>query len=291
MDTHCELQDARDEVLKRIGRNLLLFQQAEHLIKRLVATDSLSIRHCDSLRSFEDRATSFQKMTMGQVAKLFLDRICPAIPPSETNSAAPCSTNEVYSLAVQVRLDIGLDTEVRKNSFDRLIEQRNELVHHQFQRHHPESLENYRRIADELDAQRREILPEILRLQQDLESTREMLEVITAFLNTPGGMVELLRPEIQQSPLIKNLAEIAGKSPDAEGWTALGEATGQLQDFPAEAIREHYTQFGQKSLSALLQASGLFDTTQKGNTETCHGRTFYRLRRHAGQAPSQANHP
>jgi hypothetical protein len=114
----------------------------------------------------------------------------------------------------------------------------------------PESVENYRKIADELDAQRRNILPEILQLQQDLESARSMLEVMTEFLNTPGVMEELLRTEIQQSPLIKNLVEIAGKSPDVEGWTALGEATGQLQDFPSEDILKHCAQFGQKSLSA-----------------------------------------
>jgi len=290
MDPSSNLQAACDVVHRKIGRNLLLFQQAETLIKRLVALDSLSLHSGESTKSFEERASFCHKMTMGQVAKLFLDRICSSLPTSEPEPAAGAPCHDGISIAVRIRVGIGLDPDVRKNSFANLIEQRNDLVHHQLQRLHPESLENYLRIAEELDTQRREILPEILRLQQDLANTQSSLAALSEFLVSPAGTAELLRPELQQSPLIRNLADIAGRSTDPEGWTSLGDAANQLEDFPAEKIREHCAQFLQKSLTGLLQASGLFETRQQEAMESPHGRTYYRLKAAASGGHSPEAH-
>jgi hypothetical protein len=285
MDLTSDLQPAHDEVLRKIGRNLLLFQQAETLIKRLVALDSLSLHSGETIKSFEERASFYNKMTMGQVTKIFLDRICTSLAPPEPESPAANACHDGISVSVRIRIGIGLDPEARRNSFAKLIEQRNDLVHHQLQRLHPESLENYLRIAEELDTQRRETLPEILRLQQDLANTRSSLSALSEFLMSPAGTDELLMPELQQSSLIRNLAAIAGQSTDPEGWTSLGDAAKQLEDFPAEKIREHCSQFGQKSLTSLLLASKLFDTQQTEATDCPHGRTFYRLLRCGAQSP------
>jgi hypothetical protein len=273
-----ELENAYNEVLQKIGRNLLLFQQAECIIKRLVVIGSLSVRNGESFSGLEACAASCQKSTMGQVAKIFLARLCAISPPSETELEPEPICGDGVSITVRVQLRSGHDPESRKRSFENLIAERNELVHHIASEFDPDSLESCIRLAGKLDEQRSKVLPEVIQLRHDCESVRSMLDTISSFLGTPVGMGELLQPEIQQSPLIRNLAQIAGSSPDPHGWTALKSVIHELEDFPATQIGEHCTQFGKKSISALLNASGLFETEQQGATETQYGQTFYRLK-------------
>jgi hypothetical protein len=132
-------------------------------------------------------------------------------------------------------------------------------------------------ISDELDEQRRLILPEIRRLQEDLADARESLQMLAEFLNSPEGRAELFLPEILQSPLVRNLATIAAASTDPDGWCRLKPALIQLDDFPSENITAHLTQLGQKSLTSLLQASRLFETRAEPTKGGKH-HMLYRLK-------------
>lgn len=122
-----------------------------------------------------------------------------------------------------------------------------------------------------------------------LQSTPLVNQFGKAFAASPEGTVELFSHEIRNSPLIRNLAEIANQSDDPEGWISLRDAIRQIEDFPFETISGHCAQFGQKSLSAPLTASGLFETRQAGSTPGYHGRTVFRPARrgsHGGMAPT-----
>ncbi len=289
MSAETEQKDIYGKVLKKIGRNLLLFQQAEGLIKRLVTLGSLSTRAGESLKEFEQRASFCHKMTMGQVANLYLERISTPQPPV---ADSPCAATThphsgIHSIAVKLQLEIGADPDERRQSFDRLVAQRNELVHQIFSRINPDSSESCVGISDELDEQRRQILPEIQRLQQDLRDARSILQKLDKFLDVSELQSELCLPEIQQSPLIRNLASLAEKNPEPEDWTQLGEATKQLKGFPHEKIRVHLDQFQQKSLTALLIASRLFEIRSEPS-ESGHDRMFYRLKS-ALTSPSKAD--
>lgn len=262
-----------DELFRKIGRNLLLFQQAELLIKRLVALDTLSFHNGEPCDSFEQCRSTYQNMTMGQIATLFLDRLCgnnpPASPPADSGHSG-------FSFRFSIRLGDGMQLEERRESFAALIEQRNEFVHHLFPKFASAGPGSLKPLAEQLDAQCNQIRAEVTRLKQDLESVRSSFAAIMAFVASPEGSAEVFGHEIRNSPLIRNLAEIASQSDDPEGWIPLREAIKKLKDFPEKKIGDHCAQFGQKSLSALLTASGLFETRQVGSTPTCHGRTFFR---------------
>lgn len=265
-----DAQASHDEVLKKIGRNLLLFQQAELLIKRLVALDSLAIRGGGNKDDLEKQVSKCDAMTMGQVANLFLERLCQADPPAmETEAAA-----NLPSIRVHIRL--GGDPAERRKSFDELIRLRNGFVHQLLPKLDADSEESCAAIAAEMDELRRTILPEIQRLQQDLRNTRESVEAVLDFLETPAGMEELMLPEIRQSPLVRNLAEIAAAA-EPHAWIPICEAVRRLEDFPQEAIRDHLQQLGKKSLTALLHASRLFDTVLEPS-ESGHKRALFRLK-------------
>lgn len=265
-----DAQASLDEALKKIGRNLLLFQQAELLMKHLVALDSLALSHGGAADGLEKRVSQFDSMTMGQVANLFLERLCHGNPPDAETQTAAAQTS------IRLHIRLGGDPEERRRSFDELIRLRNEFVHHLLPQINTESADSCDAMAGLMDELRRKILPEIQNLQQDLQGTRESVENVLEFLETPAGMEELMLPEIQRSPLVRNLAEIASSAP-SHAWIPVGEAVKQLQDFPQEAIKDHLQQLGKKSLTALLNASRLFETVLEP-AESGHKRTLFRLR-------------
>lgn len=280
METPAEPQASYDEALKKIGRNLLLFQQAEDLVKRLVALDSATIHSGHATDDLDTRASRIDTASLGHAAKRFLGRIHGGDSPSPDSgsdwmNAAPDSMTGQSSIHLRIR--IGGDMEERTKSFNELIHLRNEFVHHLISKINPESAESCMAIATEMDDLRRQILPEIQHLQQDLRSTRSAVEAVLDFLETPTGMEELMLPEIQHSPLIRNLAEIAAAQSTPDGWMPVGEAVQQLQDFPQEAIKDHLDQFGKKSLTSLMAASRLFDTVLAPN-ESGGKRALFRLK-------------
>jgi hypothetical protein len=103
----------------------------------------------------------------------------------------------------------------------------------------------------------------------------------TDFRSTHGAssndMEQLFLPEIQQCPLITNLAAIAGETPDPDGWSPLKAAIQRLQDFPSEKIDALCQQFGHTSLSRLLAASQVFELQVDQRGKGKH-RMLYRLK-------------
>ncbi len=270
-----------DDLLKKIGRNLLLFQQAEHLIKRLLTLKSLSIQRRENQEEIEERLEKFAQMSLGQVVPLYLSEICPddpalAEPVAVLDSIRQSSGNRS---SVHFRIRFGGNPEERKQSLAALIRQRNEFVHQLLPKIDPGSVTSCAAMASEMEDVRQAILPEILRLQQDLKLTRDALDAMLDFIESPVGNVDLQLPEIQQSPLIRNLAEIAARSTAPGAWTLLSDATRQVQDIPQSQIRTHHLQFNLKSLSELLKASRMFQVHFEPNERGGHN-TFYRLKSH-----------
>ena len=75
METNTELKEACNEALMKIGGNLLLFQQAEQLLKLLLTWGSFRST-LDRPTAFEDFAGVWSNQTMGQLKSQFLSRHC-----------------------------------------------------------------------------------------------------------------------------------------------------------------------------------------------------------------------
>jgi hypothetical protein len=276
-----ELENAYNGVLQKIGRNLLLFQQAELLIKRLRSIGSFSARPGEASASIEKRASTCEKMTLGQVVNLFVDNHCMGESSAPEASSAVDSGRGADEARFSIHFTLGGTEgypEARRQALADLVAERNELVHHLLLKLDRGSLESCLQAGTHLDEQRQKILPEIRRLQEDLKNVTEDLETIFNHLKSPKGHEQLFLPEIQQSSLITNLADIAGENPDPEAWTPLGPATKRLQDFPREKIDSLVAQFGMTKLSQLLVASQQFDIQHEELKRGKH-RVLYRLKK------------
>jgi hypothetical protein len=280
MESPTELHTAYDEVLKKIGRNLLLFQQAELLIKRLRSIGSYSARSGEACESIKKHDSACEKMTLGQVVNLFVDHHCINEPPAPESSSAAGSHPIPGDARFSIHFTFGGPDgypEARRLALAKMVEQRNELVHQLLPKLDRNSLESCRQMGGYLDEQRLGILPEIHFLQEDLKNVKADLETICNHLSSPRGMEQLSLPEIQRSSLITNLAAIAGESTDPDGWTPLGPAIKRLQDFPRQMIDSLCAQFGLKSLTQVLETSQRFDLLVEQSGKGGH-RTLYRLK-------------
>ena len=64
-----------DEVLRRIGRNLLLFQHIEHLLKQLMTGARIEGPVKSMQTNLDDRRARVHKQTLGQLVGQFVDDV------------------------------------------------------------------------------------------------------------------------------------------------------------------------------------------------------------------------
>ena len=85
--------DAVDEILRKIGRNLLLFQRIEGMLKLLVANSQVRgyAKDIDQVRA--RRVTGLQKQSMGQLVGQFTDEVLTNV---ESESDIPVDINEAW---------------------------------------------------------------------------------------------------------------------------------------------------------------------------------------------------
>jgi len=86
MEINVELEKLKNEVLRKIGRNVMLFQQMEHLLKFLVANGTSSAYASELKTNHEQRTATIYKKTMGKVVGEFLEN---TFSPSEETTNEP----------------------------------------------------------------------------------------------------------------------------------------------------------------------------------------------------------
>jgi hypothetical protein len=264
MNPDTELQQAYDEVLKKIGRNLILFQKAEHLLKRLLTLGNLKTTSTQPT-TYDEHAFVWNKLTMGTLTKRFVEDHCGEKGPLVDFQP---DTKEI-SIAISFSFKGG--AEAREKLFATMVEERNELVHHLFFKVDETSLDSCREIADYLDAQRQKVLPAIKCLQDDCQFVTAGIQETLSLFTTDEGRAMWRLTEIQQCPVIDHLAATAGNYDGA--WTSLGTAAKSIPADCVESISEALTRFGFENLIQLLTASEMFELRKNSK-----GRQYYRLK-------------
>ena len=132
MDT--ELESLKNEVHRKLGRNIILFQKIELLLKFLLANSKIS-GYLDELKIIQERQNKiFEKQTLGQLVKQFFENI---ILNSKKIDDEPNVLKEKgiwISIDCQFSSDstVYQDYEQQKKSLALIVAERNELVHHFF---------------------------------------------------------------------------------------------------------------------------------------------------------------
>ncbi|EAQ96932.1 hypothetical protein [Congregibacter litoralis] len=136
-----DLDACRDEVVFKLGRNVLLFQQLERTLKWIVPRLEVSGANAAELKdNFAKRQSSASKQTMGMnTGELFTD-----------------AEKDVSSQTWALVSSFAFEPETREE-IEALVCERNELVHHFMDKVEVESPESWRKASIALDHQKERI--------------------------------------------------------------------------------------------------------------------------------------
>jgi hypothetical protein len=171
-------------MMRKIGRNLLNFQQLENLLKFLVTHGEIS-GYASQLKLKQlKRSEAVGKQTLGKVAGQFFEQNFSAC---EGDEQLPEAVKEPY-----FRARFQFDTEStnpkdKEERLSRLVVARNELVHHFLDRINPTSKKSLIEASDYLDSQREKIVLELEYYRNHVKSLRNLREAFSEYLQSDEG--------------------------------------------------------------------------------------------------------
>jgi len=266
---------AADEVLRKIGRNLLLFQHIEQLLKAMMSGSRLQGPASELQAIHARRAVAVQKQTLGQLAGRFTEDVLADAGETQEPNAA----DEADEAWISVGFTISADStfvEQHQVEMEAVVSARNDLIHHFLPRWNPASEVSTLAANDYLDDQRANALPMRNRMLSFARSMQDALKTHAAFMASPEVEQQLEVAWIQQSRLVLMLGELATRAARADGWMELGTAGQLIKRSEPRELDNLAERFGHKTLKWVLLAAELFDVaeeaTSKGGT-----RTIYRI--------------
>jgi hypothetical protein len=245
----------RDEMWRRVGRNLLQFQKIEGARKQLLLAALVQTPVGQGPR-VDARASVVLRMSMGEALKAVLAEVVtpqPTDTPRAVNSAASIVTRFILTPADAADLD------ALRTRWLAAVQERNQLVHHQLDRLTSTSATDFSLVLDELDAQHAQavvVLEEVCAILTQLVAHRQAL---AAQLSAPEGQSALLA-QLAEARAVEILWRTAESHTRKDGWTLLQTAQQGLSGLRKDEVELLIQRDGVRWLDALLAApDGLFD--------------------------------
>lgn len=265
------LVNARNEVFRKVGRNLYLYQQIEKLLKKLNSIAEISGYMSELEENQRQKANKLGVMNMGSLVGQFIDSIYTN---SDKSSNGPELIKEPYfsfNFAIQADPEF---IEQRKKALKLFVDDRNHLVHHLFIDADIASIERCAEIEAYLDAQRERIITEHEQLRFIAQTYSDIAKAHADFINSDEGERHIELSYLQQSDLVRMLLEVSINQARADGWTLLNHAGNELRKVIPEEMTDLKRMYGYKTLKAAIRASEMFDLLEE---ETSQGsRLVYR---------------
>ncbi|MGY2487209.1 OST-HTH/LOTUS domain-containing protein [Cupriavidus sp. CP313] len=262
-----------DEVLRRLGRNLLLFQQIEHLLKLLLSTH----RNGGTVETYKEnlrqQKNAISKKMLGQLVEKYGKEILRDAGEEVPEEERP---EDWFFFTFRISGDTEFIESLRRD-LKLMTDERNDPVHHFLPRWQPDSAERMEEALAYLDAQRNKVLHVHEHLKHTANSLQEAGRHVLEFVNSPEYAKQAELMWLQASPLVRLLCDVATQTHRKDGWTYLAQA-GDLatKEMPEEikALKERY---GFRTLKKLLVGSELFDVFDEPLPNAAF-RTLFRLR-------------
>ncbi|MCL1076922.1 hypothetical protein D5R81_02125 [Parashewanella spongiae] len=153
-----ELKSAVDEVLRKIGRNMLLFQQLEGLLKYIIANGQFSGYSSELKRIIEKRTSTVNKQTMGQLVGQYIEQTTSQTSNEQSDEEELKEAHFAFNFHIET--DEAYAAE-RKESLAKLVSERNELIHHFLPKFDSTSMSSCEEVDELLEKQSKTIRREI----------------------------------------------------------------------------------------------------------------------------------
>ncbi len=262
------LSTANDEVMLKIGRNMLLLQQLEGILKQLLA-GSFCEGTLSTIRENQRKyASQINKKSLGQLVSEFCDRSLKCPDDSETEHVGRCIEDFHIKFHCSIECDQH-EYEHRKQVLADIVQERNNLIHHLLPTYNPNSIEGLTELSRQFDEQYNQVLKETEYLSDLIKRFNELRKQMAAFLLSDKGerlLVEGLLPgESHLERLLSQLATLAART---DGWASLTVAGNLVKELNPQLVNKAMKEQGLSSLKGLkklIESSDRFDLKEENH--------------------------
>lgn len=171
--TDRDLDVVRDDTYRKIGRNIYAFQRMESIIKFLLARSRLE-GPMDQLRAVRAKTDGkILKVTMGGLIEPFISQIY--VDDAPANLRLEGLDRAWISVSYKIEADQS-HVEERKLKLNKLVSERNRLVHQMIGGSDIDSIDSCIQLCDELDVQYELVKPEYDDLHSIMEAMQSCLK-------------------------------------------------------------------------------------------------------------------
>lgn len=275
-----EVTAIRNEVFRKVSRNLYIFQHIEALLKHLNVIADLSGPISKIQAIAERKVNKSYKSNMGPLVKNLVENIYTTAERIKLEEDANESLSEIKEPHIRTRFNRETTPEyiaTRKKILKELVAERNKLVHHLFNDVKHDSIDRFIAIDTLLDEQRERIVAEHEYLRVMVKEFADAAKAHDDFIQSTAVSHHLDLMFIQKSSLVQKLSELSISSSDKNGWTPLAHAGNEVKSVCADDLEHLKKQFGLKTLKDILIASELFDLKSE-QTNKGGERWLYKLK-------------
>ena len=212
------LQTVKDDVHRKIGRNMLMLQQIEQILKCLIAYGRFSRTETTLENNIKKQVTSVSKKTMGQLVGDFLENTH-----TEYDDSAETIDHKEIHMSFNFRIETDeVYFEKRKiKELAAIVNERSELIHHLLPTYNLQDPSGYLELENYLDEQHGKLTKETQHFQAILRSLDNSRKVLSEYLKSDEWWDEFRLSEIRHCRLVIWLGQIAQKAARDDGWTLL----------------------------------------------------------------------
>ena len=132
-----DIEPTQNEVLRRVGRNLLLFQQIEHFLKFLLSTHKSGGTAETFKTNLQKQTEGISKKMLGQLVEKYATEVLKDAGEEVPEEESPA---DWYMFSFSISGDTEFVESIRRD-LKVMTDERNELVHHFLPRWQPDSPE------------------------------------------------------------------------------------------------------------------------------------------------------
>jgi hypothetical protein len=268
-----QLKEAVNEVLRKVGRNILLFQHMELALKALVSSANISGYASEIKSKQASKIESIKTQTMGQLVSQYVENNNPE---QSKKSEEPENLKGVY---FTINFSIETDEETynqQKKLMASLVEERNNLVHHFLPTFDSTSIKSCIDAQKKLDEQAEKVRLKVNSLRTILSAQNEMKKDIADFMQT-NEYADFMKVTLaQQSPLANILTEFTQSIVREDGWVALSKAASTIDQKHHLELINLKQNHGCKKLKDMMIKTQLFEFAEEQTTKG-GSRVLYRL--------------
>lgn len=184
MDNKLSLAEYKDEVLRKIGRNMLLFQQIEHLLKYVVLNSDFDSSLSSFQRNLDKRNKSIKRTSLGNLVREYVES---TLSKYDGNGNLTEELNEPH-INLRCRWELSeAQCKKRKMDLESIVADRNRLIHNLLPQFDPGSINSCIETINWLDDQYKTLLPQLEEIKGLAITLQDTLKKFSHFLKSKEG--------------------------------------------------------------------------------------------------------